>query len=510
MAKALTDFINEQKGRNPHLATVFTDRRLKGFTHQVTKILAFAKDKPLGEPFSHDGTEHIRIVDPSFHDNHIEQHVRSYHIHSDLLKKYKRNPIGKHFEHWFKESPNSGYHINNAGSGKKSNGYTKWYYLGVDLIDIIDTANTLFMNALKFQKHGYEHVNIDESIGAIPFVEPDFQMDTKKYFKVKWELFLHEVELFNEHDNPQGLYLLRQMLFQDEEFVYLNNFIHDESLDGKGRTYSVLGSLDSDIRERLLPGYVELDINASLQSTLLSLVALNTLKPWKEVDYARFKSALPLLHKLTGTDLEKKLFRHSFASAFGVPVKKVHKRDVDAKTIITHLTMAPKSNYLYKYCKDKGPKRVALAKRCAEPFIKECLILRKIILDKFYYCKTDENRNYKIGNLYIRDIPGMVDEQIRIDNLKLKGKGRGKVKEDRIMARIYELVEHEMRKEIVTYMESKGVDEIYQVHDCVIFPQQNTEGKLTKVMIAKRVFDKLKMRISLSVETYDQPTQKAA
>jgi hypothetical protein len=74
---------------------------------------------------------------------------------------------------------------------------------------------------------------------------------------------------------------------------------------------------------------------------------------------------------------------------------------------------------------------------------------------------------------------------------------------DRRIYRIYELVEHQIREEMIVYIESKGGKNVYQLHDCVIF-----KGDIDVSDLKYYIFQKLNILISFSKNVYGQGSGK--
>ncbi|WP_229595867.1 hypothetical protein [Pseudodesulfovibrio sediminis] len=483
MAEAVKEFIGGKIKGDPWLKQNITKRNLNGFIRQLNNILDFAYRNPKNTTgFGLTGY--------------------TYHIKYKLLANFKQNKIGKYFSYFLDEAEDEGstYHANNAW-GKEKNGYCRWYRFHLDLIIILAMANRNLLRACGFSKTRIHHIN--EADYTIPAVPSDFEFNSAMHLRINRKIFRKEVFLFNKFHNFQVIYLIRQVIYQDEDFFYFKNFISsgwEHGLNEIGRDYTVVGQLKRVMRKRVFADYIEVDINAAMQSTFLWLISLDSRKKWYEPDYDKIRKDLPMLHKLTGTSMEKNKVRALFAKTFNVDI-------VDAKLIILQLTVAPGSNVIRKYCKDKPPKTKKMARILANKLSKECNLVRKILLDRWYDRTTNENPNFRIGTLLLRDLPEMIDEVIKLgDSKRIKG-GRGRSRKDRTMFRIYEAVERQIRIEMIRFLRSKGIDEVYQIHDCVIFPRHAATEPSTLEMLSEHIRKKIGCRLGFSHEVYNQANQ---
>lgn len=423
---------------------------LNGYIKQAIRIIYLAQNKPK---------------------MHKDGYFLGYHIHSKFLRNINRNKISNCIE-LFNRAYGSTYHANNSKG--KSNGYTHWYTFSDVLNTIIKRAESRLILAIKHEKQ------FGKKKYKLNLKELDEDFDTKNCFKISIGKFVFEYNAFINHLNPQCSILLKNVVGKKGKYIYINNQCKEDPWnENLGREYTILGILNKEMRKRLFSGYSEFDIDCAIQSVMLNLYSINPLK-YKSFEFN--KSKFPEFYNLIQN---KKLNRYYYASAFNTNIE-------TAKQIITHLSFSPNANVIYSYCKNKSPKTKVKAKNKIKNFKKESNELRKNILDKFYY--NIQNSYFKIGSLKIGNIPKIIDEEIRVNNLKLKGKGRGKKKEDRIMFRLYELIEREIRGTLMNYIKSKGIEDIYQIHDCVLFKNDS----ITIQELQNQIKKELNINISLT------------
>jgi hypothetical protein len=298
------------------------------------------------------------------------------------------------------------------------------------------------------------------------------------------------------------LNLLYKSKCSDDCYVYIDNSVISSSLDGNGREYTTIGSLSKQTRHLILAGYTEVDVSTAIQSVLVNLFYMDTLVQYRDTTLSALPKDFPSHY---GLIIDKNQYRDRICCAF----KCDHRY---AKELITSISYSPKRRYVYKSTKQRNyietgsnyareasfsPKQIVKCKKLIEPFVKETIQLRKAVLGNFYNRKQGCNKSFKVGKILVSEFKNMIDEEIRLQNGKLKGKGRGKSLDDRRLYRIYELIEHQIRTEMINYINSLGYKDCYQLHDCIIF-----KGDLDINSLKKHIYLKLNMIISFSKEVY--------
>jgi len=270
--------------------------------------------------------------------------------------------------------------------------------------------------------------------------------------------------------------------------------------------HTTLGSIPKDVRHILLDGYTEIDINSAIQFVLVNLYHLNTLIQYKKNSITTVEKEFPSHYSLLAN---KQRFRDRYSKAFRCD-------EALAKKIITSISYSPKKRIIYKYMKERkyvsrhsnrtqtwefSSKQIVDGKKLITPHVTETIKLRDAVLGKFYDQEGDRNKHFKLGNLLVKDFKNLIDEDIKKNNKKLKGNGRGKSLDDRRVYRIYELVEHQIRSEMISYIKSKGGENIYQLHDCVIF-----KGDIDASELKYHISQKLNLIVNFSKKVYGQDT----
>lgn len=418
--------------------------------------------------------------------------LKGYHIHSKLINNFERNKLVKDIgiKNILYKANNATYHANNSRGA--SNGYPYWYIFS----DWIGKANQITNYRLeKMIKHNKEYAHTGKKYKQIinDILTIGYRPRNKRtinYIKIDKLHFIQEYSLFKRGLSEQFSIVLNRVFYWDKNSVYVDNTVYNKSMDGYGRVYTLIGLLSKELRKRLLSGHVELDIETTAQWIFLNLHYMNTIKGSINTDLKQWRKDFPEHYKLV---TDKKKFRYKIASLFHTDVQ-------TAKKIITHLTYSPNANILHTYAKEKAPSVKAKIKVGLKPFIREAKILRTSILEKFYYQEDDHNPHLKIGSLKLKEFKPLIDEEIRVNNLKLKGNGRGKKLDDRRTFRISELVEHQIREKMITLLEYYSKDNIYQVHDALII--RSLPKELDINTIQKHIKEVLGFNISISSEIY--------
>lgn len=430
---------------------------------------------------------------------HIDQNGKKvfdgYHIYCNDLKVLRMNKIYIDLnDELFIRKSNSTYHSNNKIYGK-SNGYSHWYDFSYFLRQVIKGFRHKFIEYYKFNSK-YQSVlqsyyNKTEKILATTQNNISNKDSIGSIFKIKKSILRNEWRLFIRFKNDQFPFILNHILYWDDEYVYVNNIINgnDEYLDNLGRIYTLLGLLKKDFRERILKGYTEFDLNCSIQTLLINGFYMNSFIQSKNIDLTTFKIDFPEHYQLL---YNKKIYRLIIGNCFDTT------EDI-GKKIITHCSYSPKSNFSYSYLKNKSPKTKKLSKIRIQKFIDEVVEIRKVVLSKFYYQNDDLNPNIKIGDLKLSDFPRLIDEGIKQTNIKKNIGGRGKKKEDRIIFRINELLEHQIRKCLIQYLSTFNGNNIYQIHDAVIF--KNTMNILS-ADLEQIIYNKLRFVVKFETKEY--------
>lgn len=430
-----------------------------------------------------------------------------YHIFSSDLTILKKNKLNQHFI-FFERHQDSTYHRNNSHQSE-SNGYSHWYIYSDLIQDSWNLANYLTYRSIK---HSNKYGHLDELYKSKVKDSLHHKIDENNldlYIKMDNRIFLKSYKLFNEGAFDGFLNILYKIKGSDYGNVYIDNSVTSESLDGYGRAHTTLGSIPKSVRYILLDGYTEVDINSAIQSILINLYYLNTLIKNKKNDLKLLKNDFPS-HYFLHTN--KNRFRDKYSSTFKCD-------EALAKKIITSISYSPKSRIIYKYMKKRkylfqgsnfsrmyefSRKQMLAGNELIQPHITETIKLRDAVLEKFYYQEGDSNEYFKFGNLFVKYFKKLIDEDIRKNNKKQKGNGRGKSLSDRRIYRIYELVEHQIREEMISYIKSKGGENIYQLHDCVIF-----KGEIDPSELKCHIFQKLNILVSFSKEKYRQDSGNA-
>ncbi len=411
--------------------------------------------------------------------------LQGYHIYSKSIQNFKRNKIVQDIDidNIAHRAYRSTYHANN--SRKESNGYSHWYLFDEWVSNANSIANTRLIKMIQHNQK-YEHTNekykniVKEILNSCPHIKNKENTD---YIKIHKYYFIPEYKNFKNGLSEQFSIVLNRVFYWDEDYVYVDNSsynqIYNESLDGNGRSYTLVGLLSRDLRKRLLQNHVEYDIDTTAQTIFLNLYYMNTIKGCNSFNLKQLKKDFPEHYQLL---TDKRLFRLKISHFFKV-------NSEEAKKIITHITYSPNSNVIHTYIKDKSAPTKSIAKDGMKAFIKESKQIRKVVLEKFYYQKNDHNPNLKIGDLFLKEFKPLIDEVIRINNLKLKGNGRGKKRDDRIAFRITELIEHQIRECMISIFEKLNVDNIYQIHDAVIIdkPLKNFHTKMIEAYVKKHL-----------------------
>ncbi|MGD9808135.1 MAG: hypothetical protein AB7E76_09395 [Deferribacterales bacterium] len=431
-----------------------------------------------------------KIISYSYQNKHLPSsgHVDEYHIFSTDLAILKRNKLSKYFV-FFRRGDNSTYHRNNS-KGSERNGYPHWYTYS-DLINkAVDTAMWLTVRQIKYlDKFQYYEDAHKEKIRTVLRTDADQKADS--FIKVRKDIFLKLYKEFKKGLCDDFLILLNNCIGSDSEYVYAENEVLKSSLEGHGREYTTIGMFSKNFRSVILKGYTEIDINSAIQSVLVNLYYMNTIIQSKRNSLSYLKEDFPAHYSLI---TNKSMFRWKYTNVFRCS-------EPLAKEIITSISYSPKSRIIYKYCKQRNnlfsPKSILQCKKLVEPYIAETNKLRERVLEKFYHQNSDSNEFFKIGNIRVKDFKDMIDAEIQEHNQTLKGKGRGKSLDDRRIYRIYELVERQVRLKMIEFIESKGIADFYQIHDCVIF-----DGKIDVNELRQFIYQELNMIIGFSEKTY--------
>jgi len=464
-----------------------------------------------------------------------------YHVHSRFFNALRNNPIAKNLMScFFGRAERSTYHVNNGRWDlNESNGYTHWYVIKKDMWRIYTEAK---MSMLHQDQHNKKYAG-KFAKSAKPYAKSvpkvtKYEQIPEGCFSVGKKQFEAEFKLFERGKSPGFCTILKNVRCTSEKCVYINNeskrtrkcknlnnpvkyeseipeLRTDESMRGRGRIYSTLSSLDKDMRKRLLPGWVEIDVQASVQSVLMSLVKIDFTKEQTkdftfdlsadESTLRPEKDTLNLFPKHQKLLKDTGLFRTTFAPHTG--------GSKNVKQAITQMSYAPRSNINRKYGTD--PKQKAKAKKPLKEFKYECSHLQNYCLQTLYNaanCGT--NLNYRMGDLTVGDIKSLVDEEIAIqdklaqEKQERKHPGVKKRKRNlkpRIMFRIYELLESLIRKSMTNYvfengrLTTSGKHNILQIHDCLLMP---TPCKINLKELSDYVFKDTLLRVKFSIDPY--------
>jgi hypothetical protein len=433
--------------------------------------------------------------------NDNQKRFGGYHIYSTDIQVLNRNKIAQRFT-FFTRSDESTYHRNNSKQPEK-NGYSHWYIYSDLIHSSIEVAMYLTMKQLKYhqkyQPHETKHKRIAISVkNNTKVAAPTNSSD----LKISKYIFFSLYKQFKRGLCDDFLNLLYKSKRSDDRYVYIDNSVISSSLDGYGREYTTIGSLSKQTRHLILNGYTEVDVSTAIQSVLVNLFYMDTLVQFRKTILSTLPTDFPSHYELM---VNKERYRKKICFAFTCDQR-------TAKELITSISYSPKRRYIYKFTKQRDyiatgsnyrhevsfvPRQIVNCKKLIEPFIKETIKLRKSVLENFYYQKQDCNEFFKVGKIRVSEFKNMVDEEIRLQNRKIKGKGRGKSLDDRRVYRIYELIEHQIRTEMINYIDSLGYKDCYQLHDCIIF-----KGDLDIDSLENYIYLKLNMKIFFSKEVY--------
>lgn len=462
----------------------FSERTINGFYKYLVKIILHAegdyrgrKKKPNERKFwflSDNGIYASVLRD--FKKNQIAKTLSQQRLEPKwlMLEEGRTEPkqigIGD-FKFLFARKSSSSYHANNS-TKDQGNGYTHSYNFENWIKQVYFIAERQFSQILQHQeKYGSKDKKYAKLVKYI-LSNDDYKsqyLDSSgvDYIKVNKSIFFSEFQRFRYGCNEQFGTYIKKVICWDKHSVYLINEVARESLDGLGRVYTTIGSLNKEFRYKILKGHREFDFGSSIQVVLLNLYYMGLRHPSRKVifDYDLIKKDFPLHYSLI-TDKDR--FRHSVKCRFSTFLNPI---DIDgAKKIITQMTMDP--NYkrvMGKYShKDSGFKKHKEQLKLVKDFCEEAKIIREKVLSRFYYQNADFNYYLVFGGISIKQIPSLIDDEIKKNNKKLKGKGRGKKKDNRILFHLYCLFENILRNRMIEFFEQRSNGRIYQIHDCVI------------------------------------------
>lgn len=426
--------------------------------------------------------------------------LEGYHIYSNDIQVLNRNKITKYFT-FFTRRDRSTYHRNSSMQSEK-NGYSHWYSYSDLVMSSIKTAMYLTMKQVKYHQKYQTHEAMHKRILTSVLHNTKVAAPNSSDLKISRSIYFRLYRQFEKGLCDDFLTLLYKSKCSDDRYVYIDNSVISSSLNGYGREYTTIGSLSKQTRHLILTGYTEVDVSTAIQSVLVNLFYMDTLVQCRKTILSTVLKDFPSYCELM---VNKKRYREKICYAF----KCDHRT---AKELITSISYSPKRRYIYKFTKQRNyiatssnyvrecsfsPKQIVSCKKLIDPFVKETTQLRKAVLENFYYRKQDCNEYFKVGKIRISEFKNLVDEEIKLQNRKMKGKGRGKSLEDRRLYRIYELIEHQIRTEMINYINSLGYKDCYQLHDCIIF-----EGDLDIISLKKYIYLKLNMVINFSKEVY--------
>jgi hypothetical protein len=444
-----------------------------------------------------------KVMNIAFANPKIDQfgNTIGYHISSRNLDPLRKNRLYKYFG-FFIRCDKSTYHANSA-KGKESNGYSHWYTFSKELKCIRAAVNKKLRLAIKFGNCGLNK-EYNKKVSTYKKAPKNFVFDSVNYCKIAIEPFLWELYLFDNYCSNTFAMILTHVKYSDGEHVYIENTTKEsKSKSSKGRAYSVVGLMKKEMRERLFTGLLEVDLSCSVQSLMLNLGCQNTTKK-SNLSMKNGRRTFPEISKMLD---DKYLYRLYYSSAFNTTREQ-------AKTIIQHIAYSPQSRIIHIYMKDtstaskvigeKTVKNISKATKHIEPLIKDSLLLRKLVLNRFYFLSNkNDDYSYKIGDLTLADIPKLVDKEIEDKNEKLSGNGKGRSLESRRYAQIYFLIENQVRNCMIEYIEKiheeDGGIEVYQIHDAILFKNRHLKYNRD---IADYVKEKLGFEVSLEKKFY--------
>lgn len=403
----------------------------------------------------------VRILKDMYSYPHYNKGIKAidgYHIDSTIFRNLKLNKLCKYFIEYsstcdgdkvtkrsfpfFLRAERSTYHRNNSRTGY--NGYAHWYVPGDLIIKILNHSISIMNQILSFE-HQYgnkeqEYINKLKTVLKIDLSNED----THKYLKIHKNKIKSCFIFWKNGKYLQFSTIINNAVGIDGNYICIKNNIK-ETLNGKGRKYTILGSISKEFRKFLLEDYIEIDLSSGIQTVLVNLYYNKYLYPNRYS--SEFKKEFPMHHAFL---TYKNKFRKNVSKLFNCNLEM-------AKKILTSISYSPNSRIIHKYCTQRNlsPERTLKCKKFIEPFIEEAKILRDTVLLKYY---ENDEENKKI-----------IDFDIQEHNKTLKGNGRGKSLKDRKLFRLYTIYEKQIRDAMIEYLIFNDVENIYQLHDCVIF-----------------------------------------
>lgn len=431
----------------------------------------------------------------------VEKKEGKYYIYASQLTNLKRNPLDKIFN-VFVKNENSTYHRNSSTLG--NNGYTHWYDIKEWFIKLYEYSLEETYNYIKFNKK-YENT-LKECKTTIKRIKQNNLTKKNKeifknideYLEIDKNKFLELFNLFQERGFDFFSKYLENMFYYNKDFVYINNNLNNgkiDKFDGLGRKYTVLTSTKKNIRKFIFKGFTEIDINSCSASILCNLWLNDILNKDSKNDLSELKGLYDNLFELI---TDKKSFRKKYQRILNTNEDRV-------KKIITHLLFEPNTVRIYEnFSKEENeefennlltifevtnPKKGILFNH----LVRELLMIRRDVIDTYYEDSLQSNKikKYYINNLDIRKIKSIVDEWFVLN------KSNENKSPSKIIHKIIELVENQIRELVFEFLLNKGINNVYQIHDAFIF-----NDRINMKDLEEFIYEKIGFIFKFSEEKY--------
>lgn len=478
--KSNTDFVSEVFFQ--HLKKVlkqskalqgqdYTDRELSGFCRKLIDVFNSA----------------------SFEDG-------KYQIYASNFSNLKRNKLSEHVK-VFTRSEDSTYHANNSKKGY--NGYTHSYDVADWFIKIRDNSLKDARRQIEFNaKYARNHSLYKDIVRRIKKSTskrtPTFLQNIDEVVILEKEKFLSLYDAFMKREFDYFDSYRKNVVFFNKDKVYVSNTVTSKKIDkygGLGRQYTLISNTKKEVRRYILEGYTEIDFNNCAISILSNLWLNDILNKDSKNDISELIEMFPNVHRLL---TNKKAFYEKYERILDTDEKTV-------KKILLHLTYHPKATTVSKNFTDDELENFAIDAlsqyELTEPHkgilfggLTRELIMMGIDVISTYYdseLKSSKVQKLNISELDIRDVGEISDQWF------LHDKSEDDKSDRRVLARIIELTEHQLRKVVINKLIREGFNNIFQIHDAVIF-----DGDIDVATVEKEIFDVTGFVMKLSKEKY--------
>lgn len=458
----------------------YTNKELKGYINKLIDIFSSAKNKN-----------------------------GKYYIYASQFTNLERNQLNKVFN-VFVRSENSTYHRNS--SKISNNGYPHHYDIKDWFLKIYNHSLDETYRYIEFNKK-YEKTLKECKVIIKKIKHNESTKKNKKifenideYLKIDKDKFLKLFNIFKKGKIDFFAKYLENMFFYDSKFVYIDNNLNNDKIDkfnGLGRKYTLLNSnTPKKIRKYIFSGFTEIDID-SCSCTILCNLWLNDIsKKNSKNDLSDLQGMYENLYKLITNKME---FRAKYQRILNTNENII-------KKIITHLLFEPNSTKIYeKFSKEENEKfkenlltlyEVTNPKKSIlfNGLVRELIMMRKDVKDLYYgdkgflYTSLEDYKIIKkpfINHLDIREVKNIVDTWFI-----LNGSENNK-SDTKIIHKIIEIVENQIRELIFEFLSNKEINDVYQVHDAFIF---NHEIDLKE--LENFIFEKIGFVFKFSKEKY--------